>query len=312
MPVISDQLLAKPFLKWAGGKRQLLAQLEARFPPQLHNGGISRYAEPFVGSGALFFKVFQSYPIRECLLADVNPDLILVYKSIQQDVNGLINCLGEIEMSYLDLNPDQRKDFYYQIRAEYNLQRETVQYQEFDSKWVLRAAYMLFLNRTGYNGLFRLNSSGEFNVPFGRYKNPRILDADNLHNVAALLQAVTIQYGDFAETADFVNGRTLVYFDPPYRPLSTTAHFTSYSKEGFDDQQQLRLADFYRRLDAKGAKLMLSNSDPHNADPEDDFFEKAYHDFRIERLKARRNINRDAGKRGPISELLILNYNPEL
>ena len=307
----SDPLRAKPFLKWAGGKRQLLAQLEVHFPPQLHNGEISRYAEPFVGSGALFFEVYQNYPIQECLLADVNPELILVYKTIQQDVNGLIDRLGEIEMHYLELDPDQRKDFYYQIRAGYNLQRETFQYQEFDSEWILRAAYMLFLNRTGYNGLFRLNSKGEFNVPYGRYKKPRILDAENLRRVAALLHGVSIQYGDFGDTADFVNERTLVYFDPPYRPLSSTAHFTSYSKERFDDQQQLRLADFYRQLDAEGAKLMLSNSDPHNVDPQDDFFDRAYRGFRIERLKARRNINRDADKRGQISELLVLNYNPE-
>jgi len=307
----SNSLRAKPFLKWAGGKRQLLAQLEVHFPPQLHNGEISRYAEPFVGSGALFFEIFQNYPIQECLLADVNPELILVYKTIQQDVNGLIDRLGEIEMHYLELDPDQRKDFYYQIRAGYNQQRETFQYQEFDSEWTLRAAYMLFLNRTGYNGLFRLNSKGGFNVPYGRYKNPRILDAENLHSVAALLHGVSIQYGDFGDTADFVNERTLVYFDPPYRPLSSTAHFTSYSKERFDDQQQLRLADFYRQLDAEGAKLMLSNSDPHNVDPQDDFFDRAYRGFRIERLKARRNINRDAGKRGQISELLVLNYNSE-
>jgi DNA adenine methylase len=307
----SDPLRAKPFLKWAGGKRQLLAQLEVHFPPQLHNGEISRYAEPFVGSGALFFEIFQNYPIQECLLADVNPELILVYKTIQQDVNGLINRLGGIEMHYLELDPDQRKDFYYQIRAGYNLQRESFQYQEIDSEWTLRAAYMLFLNRTGYNGLFRLNSKGEFNVPYGRYKNPRILDAENLHSVAALLHGVSIHYGDFGDTADFVNERTLVYFDPPYRPLSSTAHFTSYSKERFDDQQQLRLADFYRQLDAEGAKLMLSNSDPHNVDPQDDFFDRAYRGFRIERLKARRNINRDAGKRGQISELLVLNYNSE-
>ncbi len=306
----SDPLRAKPFLKWAGGKRQLLAQLEVHFPPQLHNGEISRYVEPFVGSGALFFEVFQNYPIQECLLADVNPELILVYKTIQQDVNGLIDRLGEIEMRYLKLDPDQRKDFYYQIRAGYNLQRETFMYQEFDSEWMLRAAYMLFLNRTGYNGLFRLNSKGEFNVPYGRYKKPRILDAENLHRVAALLHRVSIHYGDYGETADFVNERTLVYFDPPYRPLSSTAHFTSYSKERFDDQQQLRLADFYRQLDGKGAKLMLSNSDPHNVDPQDDFFDRAYRGFRMERLKARRNINRDAGKRGQISELLVLNYNP--
>ena len=308
MPVDSDQLRAKPFLKWAGGKRQLLGQLEARFPSQLINGDISRYVEPFVGSGAVFFYVVQTYPIRECLLADINAELILVYQTIQQDVSGLINLLGEIEQHYIGLDHEQRKEFYYQVREEYNHQRASIQFQKFEPSWVSRAAQMMFLNRTGYNGLFRLNSKGAFNVPYGRYENPRILDAGNLHSAAALLQAVTILYGDFEQTADFVNDRTLVYFDPPYRPLSSTAHFTSYSKERFDDSQQLRLAHFYRHLDAKGARLMLSNSDPHNVDPQDDFFEAAYRGYRIERLKARRNINQAADKRGQISELLVLNY----
>ena len=310
MPVKSDQPLVKPFLKWAGGKRQLLAQLEAHFPPHLINGEISRYVEPFVGSGALFFKVFQAYQIRECLLADINPELILVYKTIQVNVSELIIYLEEIEQHYLGLDPEQRKVYYYQVREDYNHQRDTINFHEFGSNWKLRAAQMMFLNRTGYNGLFRLNSKGAFNVPYGRYKNPRILDAENLRGAAELLQSVSIQYGDFEKTAHYINAETLVYFDPPYRPLSTTAHFTAYSKERFDDAQQLRLADFYRNLDAIGAKLMLSNSDPHNVDPEDVFFEDAYRGFRIERLKARRNINREADKRGEISELLILNYGP--
>jgi DNA adenine methylase len=311
MPDNSDQTQAKPFLKWAGGKRQLLSQLESHFPSQLLDGEIYRYAEPFVGSGALFFKVFQTFPIRECLLADVNPELILVYKTLQEDVLGLISRLGEIEQHYLDLDPDQRKEFYYQVRENYNRQRESIQFLEFEANWITRAADMLFLNRTGYNGLFRLNSKGAYNVPFGRYKNPRILDEENLRRAAKLLQGATIHYGDFEETGEFVNEYTLVYFDPPYRPLSSTAHFTSYSKERFDDAQQRRLADFYRALDAKGAKLMLSNSDPHNVDPDDDFFEDAYRGFRIERLKARRNINRAADKRGQISEIVILNYDPD-
>lgn len=311
MPVINNRLQAKPFLKWAGGKRQLLKQLEAHFPSQLLNGTITRYAEPFVGSGALFFKVFQTFPIRECLLADVNPELILVYKTIQKDVNGLINSLRKIEQRYLELAPEGRKEFYYRVREDYNHQRDSIQYNEIDANWTMRAANMLFLNRTGYNGLFRLNSKGGFNVPYGRYKNPRILDAENLRSTAALLQDVSIYYGDFEETRDFVDEHTLVYFDPPYRPLSSTAHFTSYSKERFDDDQQLRLADFYREMDEKDARLMLSNSDPHNVDQGDDFFEDAYRGYRIERLKARRNINRQADKRGQISELLILNYDPE-
>ena len=308
MPVITVTSRAHPFLKWAGGKRQLLEQLESYFPPELGSGVLSRYVEPFIGSGAVFFKLFQTYRLQECLIADINPELILVYRTIQRQVGGLIEQLEELEARYLEKDEDGRRDFYYQTREQYNKQRESIDFGEYDPAWISRAAYMLFLNRTGYNGLFRVNSKGEFNVPCGRYINPRILDAENLRNVSAVLNQVIIQYGDFEEVADFVDHKTLVYFDPPYRPLSETAHFTTYSKEVFDDRQQLRLADFYRRLDAQGARLMLSNSDPHNIDPQDDFFERAYRGFRIERLQAKRNINRDASKRGPISELLILNY----
>lgn len=299
---------AHPFLKWAGGKRQLLEQLKYYFPAELESGLITRYVEPFVGSGAVFFDLFQAFDVREYLIADVNPELILVYQTIQQQVDRLIKQLQIIENDYLVLSEAERREFYYQIRKQYNRQRSSVNYAKFHFTWVERAASMLFLNRTGYNGLFRLNSKGEFNVPCGRYKNPRILDAENLRNASTILNQVSIQYGDFEEVADFVDANTLVYFDPPYRPLSETAHFTSYSETPFDDHQQLRLADFFRQLDAQGAKLMLSNSDPRNIDPQDDFFDQAYQGFRIERLQAKRNINRDPSKRGPISELLILNY----
>jgi len=308
MPVSSDLPKARPFLKWAGGKRQLLAQIESFFPTELKNGSLSRYVEPFVGSGAVFFKVSQAYPLRDCLIADINPELILVYRTVKRDVDGLIDRLSDIETRYLALNESQRSDYYYHVRAVFNDQRHAIQYNEFEPIWIQRAAYMLFLNRTGYNGLFRLNSKGEFNVPIGRYPNPRILDEDNLRNVSHLLERVTVKYCDFEAVDECVDHNTLVYFDPPYRPLSSTAHFTSYSQEVFDDRQQLRLAAFYRRLDAKGGKLILSNSDPHNVDPDDDFFEQAYRGFRIERLLAKRNINRDPDKRGPISELLIMNY----
>ena len=308
MPVITDTSRAHPFLKWAGGKRQLLEQLESYFPPELESGVLSRYVEPFIGSGAVFFKLFQTCRLQECLIADINPELILVYRTIQRQVGGLIEQLEELEARYLEQDEDGRRDFYYQIREQYNKQRDAIDFGAYDPAWISRAAYMLFLNRTGYNGLFRVNSKGEFNVPCGRYVNPRILDAENLRNVSAVLNQVIIQYGDFENVADFVDRKTLVYFDPPYRPLSETAHFTTYSKKAFDDQQQLRLADFYRRLDAKGAKLMLSNSDPHNVDPQDDFFEQAYRGFCIKRFQAKRNINRYASKRGLISELLILNY----
>ena len=308
MPVITDLPPARPFLKWAGGKRQLLDQLQSHFPPELKSGALTRYVEPFVGSGALFFKVCQSYPVQECLIADVNPELILVYQTVKHDVEGLIEKLAEIDTHYQGLDDAQRHDYYYHVRTSFNDQQKTMHYQDYQPGWAQRAAYMIFLNRTGYNGLFRVNSKGEFNVPVGRYSKPRILDANNLRAASSLLSKVSIQCCDFDSVEDFVDSETMVYFDPPYRPLSSTAHFTSYSKNTFDDQEQLRLAAFYRRLDAKGGKLMLSNSDPHNTNPEDDFFEQAYAGFRIERVTAKRNINRDPNKRGPVSELLIMNY----
>jgi DNA adenine methylase len=167
---------------------------------------------------------------------------------------------------------------------------------------------MIYLNRTCYNGLYRLNSVGVINVPFGRYANPRLLDEKNLCAVSRLLQGVSITCGDFTVIEPQVDAATFVYFDPPYRPISKTAHFTSYSQHNFDDAEQARLANFFRHLDGQGARLMLSNSDPHHLDPEDDFFERAYAGYRIERVQAGRNINSQSQKRGPISELVILNY----
>lgn len=308
MPVSLNLPPARPFLKWAGGKGQLLDQLRSHLPPELIRGALSRYVEPFVGSGALFFNVCQSYPVQEYLIADLNADLILVYQVVKHDVEGLIAELAEIDVHYMGLDKDQRKDYYYQVRSLFNQQRKDFQFDDYSRDWVERAAMMIFLNRTGYNGLYRVNSKGEFNVPAGRYKQPRILDADNLRAVSNLLDKVSICYCDFEDVIDFIDQETFVYFDPPYRPISSTAHFTSYSKTTFDDHHQLRLADFYRQLDAKGGKLMLSNSDPHNIDPDDDFFEQAYAGFRIERVTANRNINRDPQKRGPVSELIIMNY----
>lgn len=307
--ITSSRLLpARPFLKWAGGKSQLLGQLESLFPSALQDGSIRRYIEPFIGSGALFFRIRQASPIQEYVLADVNPELILAYKTIQREVDSLVAALSELQERYIPLAEEERRDFYYRLRQQYNQGRGQVNLADFHPAWVSRSAQMLFLNRTCYNGLFRLNAAGAFNVPFGRYANPRVLDADNLRAVARSLQGVSITCGDFTAIEPQVDGTTFVYFDPPYRPISRTAHFTAYSQHNFDDAEQLRLAAFYRRLDGYGARLMLSNSDPHNLDAGDDFFERAYAGYRIERVQAGRNINSQVQKRGPIAELVMLNY----
>lgn len=299
---------AKPFLKWAGGKGQLLEQLTAFFPPELQLGTIKRYVEPFIGGGAVFFHVAQTYDIKEYFIADVNAELILTYKTLQCDVESLIDVLNEMQSAYHRLSPAKQKEYFYNIRSELNDSRAKIDFTRFHAEWIERAAQIIFLNRTCFNGLFRVNANGEFNVPFGKYKNPLICSEQNLRTVAELLQRAEIRYGDFTSCEEFVDEHAFAYFDPPYRPISKTASFTSYSRYEFDDAAQLRLAEFYKRLDAAGAKLMLSNSDPKNENQDDHFFEEAYNGFHIERVKASRNINSDGQKRGAIDELLILNY----
>lgn len=301
-------LTARPFLKWAGGKGQLLEQIDKYLPTELKEGSIKRYIEPFVGGGAVFLYLAQTYHTQEFYISDVNRELILAYKTIQKDVEGVIRVLSEIQARYYALNAESRKKYFYQLRTKFNSSRKSIDFHEFSDSWIERTAQIIFLNRTCFNGLFRVNSQGEFNVPAGRYKQPRICDSDNLRAVSRILQRARIYAGDYIKCADFVNQDSFVYFDPPYKPISKTANFTAYSQYNFDDAEQLRLRDFYCQLDRKGAKLALSNSDPKNEDPNDDFFEKAYKDYKIQRIKAARNINSNASKRGQISELLITNY----
>jgi DNA adenine methylase len=307
--LLTADVRAKPFLKWAGGKTQLLEQMKAFFPPELKRGEIKLYIEPFLGSGAVFFHVAQgNYGVSKFYLFDINEELVLTYRTIKRDVSALIEELCKLEEQYLGREPDDRETFFYDQRKAYNEQRQKVDFQRFDKSWVDRTAKMIFLNRTCFNGLFRVSAKGYFNVPFGRYANPQICNRENLNQAARLLQRATIEHGDFETCKPLVNSNTFVYFDPPYRPISTTSSFTSYSKHEFGDNEQKRLAEFYSQLDAKGAKLMLSNSDPKNGDAKDPFFEELYQGFNIKRVKANRMINADASKRGKISEILVMNY----
>jgi DNA adenine methylase len=287
----------------------LLSQFEEFYPPELKLGHIKKYVEPFVGSGAVFFDIAQTYSVKSIFLYDVNVELIIAYRVIQRNVEDLIEQLDELSKNYKALDSKCRKEFFYQIRERYNQQRREIDYPHFSQNWLSRAAMLIFLNRTCFNGLFRLNSKGEFNVPHGRYKNPRILDEENLLNVARVLQSAEIQAGDFEICATEVDETTFVYFDPPYRPISQTSSFTSYSKFDFGSDEQKRLARFFAKLDREHqAKLMLSNSDPTNEDPSDNFFEVLYRNFLIETVAANRMINSNGAKRGKIRELLITNY----
>ena len=299
---------AKPFLKWAGGKGQLLDQIGHYLPPELGEGRLKKYAEPFIGGGAVFFQIANFFDVREFFISDMNEDLVLAYRTIQQQVESLIEQLVEIRGQYLKLNRDLRKDFFYETRRSFNQNRAYSAYSASVQDQSLHVARLIFLNRTCFNGLYRVNSRGEFNVPCGNYLNPRICDEANLRAVSRSLQKAEIHYGDFTACKSFVDEKTFVYLDPPYRPISKTANFNSFYKSPFDDDEQKRLAHFYHELGSAGAKLMLSNSDPHNENPDDSFFEELYAGFNIHTVHASRRINSNGAKRGQITELLIANY----
>jgi DNA adenine methylase len=301
-------------MKWAGGKGQLLAQFAAYYPPQLGEGSIQRVVEPFVGSGAVFLNLAQRFSVREFVLNDANPEVMLVYRVIQRAPERLIDRLHALQAQYLALDDVERPRFFYSVRQNYNHQRGAVSWARSSEHCLLdvsiqRAAWTIFLNRTCFNGLFRVNAKGEFNVPFGRYRRPTICDAANLRAVSSVLQRATLLDGDYTQVEPWVDATTFVYFDPPYRPLSRTAGFTAYAAGGFNDTHQHQLATFFTRLHMHtGAKLMLSNSDPANTEPTDDFFQKLYSRFNIHRVQASRMINSKAAHRGKITELLITNY----
>ena len=295
---------ARPFVKWAGGKGSLISQLSNFYPYELKNGIIERYIEPFVGGGAVLIDILQNYDVRQAYAFDINMDLINSYNVIKNNVEELITNLKRMETEYLQLEQEERKNYFYNIRNEYN--DYTLQENEQN---VQRASQFIYLNRTCFNGLYRVNKDGKFNVPVGSYKNPKICDEENLRNLSELIQNVQFQYGDYRRSMEYVTENTFVYFDPPYRPLNMTSGFTSYTKEDFNDDNQRELATFYRELNERNAKLMLSNSNPKNINKEDQFFDNIYQGFNIDEIYASRMINANSKGRGKISEILVTNYN---
>ena len=292
---------AKPFIKWVGGKGQLLEQLSALLPKDIGERKNLTYVEPFVGGGAMLFYMLGTYPnIKRAIINDFNPDLTNVYRVIRDKPEDLIVALERYREQYGQLDAEEeRKEFYLAERDKYNLNGQSD---------VDRAASFIFLNRTCFNGLYRVNTKGEFNVPFGKAKNPLICDRETILNDSQLLQKVEILTGDFSDVAQKIRSKAFFYFDPPYRPLTKTAAFTAYQKEGFNDEAQKRLAEFCRELDATGHQFLLSNRDPHNSDPNDNFFDDLYVGFDINRVQAARAINSKADGRGKISEIAIRNY----
>lgn len=297
-----DRIECKPFIKWVGGKGQLLSEINKLYPVELGKN-INKYAEIFVGGGAVLFDILSKYKLDEVYISDKNLELINTYKSIRDNVDILIKSLKEMEEQYIPLDTENRKDYYYKKREEYNSLKINSEVNNIE-----KAVLFIFLNKTCFNGLYRVNKKGEFNVPMGAYKKPKICDEENLKNVSLTLRNVKIVYADYRESESFIDEKTFVYIDPPYRPLNITSSFTSYTENDFNDKEQIELAEYINVLNKKGAKIVISNSDPKNNDIDDNFFDKLYKNYNINRVKATRMLNSNASLRGAINELLITNY----
>jgi DNA adenine methylase len=278
----------RPFLKWVGGKRQLLNELHTRIDQA---GDFGRYHEPFLGGGALYYALHRAEKIkRQAYLSDYNPRLINTYQGVKEDVKSVIRHLHKHKKQHTET-------YYYQVREQ--LRDDVSNNTKIPNS--KHAARIIYLNKTGYNGLYRENSKGLYNVPFGRYKKPMICDEENLRACAKALKKTKLKAQHFQEITKIAQPGDLVYFDPPYDPISKTAAFTSYAKGGFGEDSQRLLAQTYKNLHAKGVKVMLSNSYT-------DFIRELYADFTIKAVTANRNINSNAKKRGAISEALVQNF----
>ena len=291
--------MCKPFVKWAGGKSQLLNEIRNKYP-----ANIEKYCEPFVGGGAVLFDVLEKFHPKEVLINDINFELINTYNQIKNNIDELIKKLNKYQKDYADKDEEDRLKIYLKNRDKYN--KLILKYT--DDDLLEKASLFIFLNKTCFNGLYRVNKDGLYNVPKGKYSNPLICDEKNLREINKLLQNVKILNGDFELCNKFIDKKTFVYIDPPYRPLNDTASFNSYAKFEFDDKEQIRLGKFIDDISEKGAKIVLSNSDPKNVNNKDDFFDDLYKSYNIVRINAKRMINSKGSKRGAVKELLIANY----
>lgn len=295
--------LAKPFIKWAGGKGQLLIELRKYYPKELGKS-IKKYCEPMVGAGAVLFDILNLYEMDEVLINDTNAELINTYKAIKSNVELLIEELEILEKQHLPKDEAKRKEFFYEQRKKYNELKQNPN----DINELTRASLFIYLNKTCFNGLYRVNRNGLYNVPIGSYKNPKICDRNNLRLVSQKLQNVSITVGDYSNAEKFIDENTFVYFDPPYRPLTKTADFTAYNANNFGDEEQIELAEFIKKLAKRNVKVLASNSDPKNIDENDNFFDNLYSSLNIYRVSAKRSINSKTNNRGKVNELLISSY----
>lgn len=293
------KMIAKPFVKWVGGKSQLLEEIRKSLPKDLKERTGVTYVEPFIGGGAVMFWILQEYPnIERAIINDINAELICTYRIVKRDVLTLIRELEIIQSEYLPLSAEARKLYYNNKRIRFNCK---------EISDLETAVLFIFLNRTCFNGLYRVNSKGIFNVPHGKYVNPRICDRENLLAASKILQKVDILCGDFAQTEQYAGPNTIFYFDPPYKPITETSSFTSYAKDGFNDEEQIRLRDLCTRIAKRKALFIASNSDPKEENKKEPFFDLLYQQFTIKRVSAARMINSNPNGRGEISEIMISN-----
>ncbi len=283
-------MTVKPFIKWVGGKGKLISELRKFFPQNF-----DRYFEPFVGGGAVFYDIAQNSDLGFLGINDVNKKLIITYQQIKTNPTKLISFLEKIEKDYKNKTEEEQKDFFYFIRNKYNK-------DDLDELDV--ATYLIFLNKTCFNGMYRENSRGEYNVPFGDQKNPTICDRENLLAVSNCLKNAKITNLSFEESIKDCKKGDFIYFDPPYYPINETSKFTSYSKDSFSRDDQIKLRDVFRKLSEKGCFVMLSNSNT-------EFIKDLYKDFNINYICAARSINSKGSGRGKIKEVVITNYLPK-
>ncbi|MDR0232157.1 MAG: Dam family site-specific DNA-(adenine-N6)-methyltransferase [Dysgonamonadaceae bacterium] len=294
----------KPFIKWAGGKDKLYSQLEQWLPFNITKGDFKNYYEPFLGSGAVFFNLAKKVSFDNVVLSDINEELILVYKVVQRDVSELMELLDQYKNRYSKLSDIDKEKFYYDMRFSYNNQRFNINHKKYSELWISRAAQMVFLNKTCYNGLYRQNMRGEFNVPFGKNYHPSIYDQKNIELVSKLLNRVEIKSSDFSSILDNVLNNSFVYLDPPYRPISKTSNFTDYYKLGFTEKDNNRLMEKLNLLNRQNVKFMLNNSFPLN----DEYLKKYYANYSVNLITANRMMSGISSKRGKVSEIVITNY----
>lgn len=291
----------KPFVKWAGGKTSLLDEIQKRLPSCIYSQDFC-LIEPFVGGGALSLWALSELPhLKKLIINDYNADLINVYQVIKNHPDDLIWYIESLQNDYNQLTDlESKKPYFYHKRDIFNTR---------SGNNIEQAGLFIFLNKSAFNGLYRVNRSNQFNVPIGSYKNPEFINKENILNISKKLQKAQILTGDFELVLPYLPDDLpcVFYFDPPYRPISDTASFTAYSDSGFDDNEQKRLAKFCKKIDQLGHYFLLSNSDPKNTNSSDDFFDELYRNFKIERIQANRAIGASRSSRKKINEIIVSN-----